>query len=208
MPHKRLAYELCDVREPEAERAGAVNTLSMSGTDVVGSNTDVMGIAAAWQWRGIPRGVPVNILGSGGAAAAALVALDGFDIWVIARRPEAAVAMIERTGVEATVRTWGEPLREGVLVNATPLGMRGDSIPAEMLAVSVGLFDMAYTNRPTLSVVAMREQGVPVAEGIDMLVGQAVGSFEIWTGVAVDPMVMRAAAHSEVERRAQERESG
>ncbi len=201
MPHKGLAYEACDVRSPEAERAGAVNTLAVIGSDLTGFNTDVQGIAAAWRWSQLPEDVPINVVGSGGAAAAALVALAGRDLWVVARRADRAVAVIEKTGVEARVCGWEERLRDGVLVNATPIGMKGDRLPDHMLASALGLLDMAYGDVATPAVTSLRELGLTVAEGIDMLVGQAVGSFKIWTGVTVDPSIMRRAAEEELLRR-------
>ncbi len=201
MPHKRLAFELCDVRSPESEQAGAVNTLAGIGGEVVGSNTDVPGIASAWHQAGLPEQGPVNVFGSGGAAAAALVALAGRDIWVFARRPDRAVAMIERAGVEATVCDWDHPPRAGVLVNATPIGMRGEHFAAATLESATGLFDMAYGAQETPAVAAIRSRGLPVAVGLDMLVAQAALSFRIWTGVTVDPDLMREAATTELAAR-------
>lgn len=204
MPHKALAYDLCDVRSPEAERAGAVNTLAVVGSDLIGANTDVQGIAAAWRWCELPDDGPINIVGSGGAAAAALVALAGRDLWVVARRVDRAVAMVERTEVEARVRGWDDRMRDGVLVNATPIGMGGELLPDNILSSAQGLFDMAYRDGATPAVAKLRARGMAVAEGLDMLIGQAVGSFKIWTGVAIDPAVMRAAAEGELLRRSME----
>jgi shikimate 5-dehydrogenase len=51
----------------------------------------------------------------------------------------------------------------------------------------------------------MKQQGLPFADGLDMLVGQAVASFEIWTGVSVEPEVMRSAARRELSRRRRDR---
>ncbi len=201
MPHKALAYELSDVRSPEAERAGAVNTLSAVGGEVIGTNTDIAGIAAAWKWKGLPETGPINLLGSGGAAAAALVALAGRDIWVVARSPNRAVSMIERAGVEATVREWSSPWRRGALVNATPIGMRGEPVSGDALESATALFDMAYGDSPTPAVVAIGKRGLPVAEGLDMLIGQAVVSFRTWTGISPNPDVMRAAAEAELSSR-------
>ena len=58
MPHKDLAYSLCDVRSPEAERARAVNTLSQVGGSVIGSNTDIGGVTVAWRKAGLAGRCP------------------------------------------------------------------------------------------------------------------------------------------------------
>ena len=70
-----------------------------------------------------------------------------------------------------------------------------------MAVAEFGFFDMAYGDHETPAVTEMRRRGVPVAEGLDMLIGQALASFRIWTGVAIDPAVMRDAARAELERR-------
>jgi shikimate dehydrogenase len=203
MPHKSLAYRLCDRRSERSDRAGAVNTLSCEDGRVIGDNTDVAGIRTAWRRAGLPQGAPVTVLGAGGAAAAALVALAGMRLQVMARDADKARAMIERTGVTATVLPWGETPGETVIVNATPLGMRGEVLGEALLQSATGLLDMAYGDTTTPAVATMRASGRPVAEGLDMLVGQAVASFHIWTGIDVDPEVMRAAARAELSRRRQ-----
>jgi len=201
MPHKARAYSACDTRSVTAVQAWAVNTLMMDDEGLVGNNTDVAGIRAAWEWSGLADDAPVTVLGAGGASAAALVALNGRRIAVAARRRDAAAALVKRTGVPAATLEWGEVLPGSVVVNATPIGMRGESLPEEVLEEAVGLFDMAYGDQPTGSVTESRRRGIPVAEGLDMLVGQAVESFRLWTGVVVDPQIMRGAARAEILRR-------
>ncbi|MGA9595803.1 MAG: shikimate dehydrogenase [Acidimicrobiia bacterium] len=202
MPHKVLAYRCCDKRTELAERAGAVNTLSRAGAAVVGDNTDVLGIREAWRWAGLPENDPVTILGAGGAAAAALLALGGRRLQIMARSADKALALLNRTGVAADVCAWNEtPTFDGVVLNATPIGMRGERLDDRLLATATGLLDLAYGDTVTPAVVVMRESGRPVAEGLDMLIGQAAASFRIWTGRTVAPDVMRAAAQRELARR-------
>lgn len=201
MPHKLVAYDLCDQISPAAARARAVNTLSSHKGQLRGDNTDILGVRSAWTTRSLPDDVPVVILGAGGAAAAAQVALDGHELYVVARRPDAAQRMVERVGAGAQVIAWGERAPVGVVVNATSLGMRGETLPEYLLESAVGLLDMTYGDNETPSVAASRRAGRPVADGLDMLVGQAVGSFAIWTRVDVDPEVFRAAAVAELAQR-------
>lgn len=201
MPHKMVAYELCDELSPDAEQAGAVNTLAMQGKQLCGHNTDVLGIRSAWTLRGLPATGPVTILGAGGASAAAQVALRGREVYVSARRSEAAQKLVERVGTGAQVIGWDQSMPAGVVVNATSLGMRGETLPDYLLESATGLLDMSYGNAPTPAVSSLRVAGVPVADGLDMLVGQAVGSFAIWTGVDIDAGVFRTAAEHELANR-------
>ncbi|MCP4968292.1 MAG: shikimate dehydrogenase [bacterium] len=201
MPHKIVAYDVCDQISLPAARAGAVNTLSMQEGLLFGDNTDILGIRSAWEVGCLPIDLPVVILGAGGASAAAQVALEGHELYVVARRPEVAQTMVERVAVGAQVIAWGDPIPGGVLVNATSLGMGGETLPEYLLESAAGLLDMSYGDAETPSVAAIRNVGLPVADGLDMLVGQAVGSFAIWTGVDVDSSVFRSAALAELERR-------
>jgi len=190
MPHKWIAHRLADEVGSDAARASSVNTLLRQGSTVIGESTDVEGIRRAW--GALPEG-PVLLLGAGGAAAAALLALEGRPLTVTARRPEAAQSLLRRTGVEATVSEWGEPLPGAVIVNATPIGMSGERLPERLLESASGLFDMPYGSAPTPAADAARELAIPVVDGVQMLIAQAALSFEMWTGVAASiPSMLRA----------------
>lgn len=192
MPHKELAYTLCDHVEGPANRARSVNTWVGVGGHIVGHSTDIPGVVATWTRRGLGDG-PVLILGSGGAAAAALVALEGRHLLVSARRPEAGRRLIELTGSSARMTPWGQGHR-AVVVNATPIGMRGEPLPSRVLAMASGLFEMAYGPQPTPATLECLQRHLPHADGIDLLVNQAALSFELWTGVAPPLDVMEHAA--------------
>ena len=183
MPHKRLAHAVVDKLEPRAARTGAVNTIVVAGSELVGHNTDIVGIIRAASDAGLPDG-PVLVLGAGGAAAAALVAFEGRPLHVSARRVGAAAAVIDRVGVGATVTDFGVPVRGALIVNATPIGMHGEHLPDDLIDVASGLFEMPYASGVTPATLAMRQLGRPVAVGVDMLVAQAIESFRLWTGCA------------------------
>lgn len=193
MPHKRVAAAAADRLAPEAARGGAVNTLALQDGEVWGHNTDVSGIRAAWDRAGLPSG-PVLVLGSGGAAAATLVALQHRQLAISARRPGAGTALAERLGIAAPEIPWGESRAGAVVVNATPLGMAGEDLPAGILESAVGLVDLPYGGEPTPAVLRSRAAGLPTVDGIDVLVAQAARSFEIWTGRPAPVTAMQEAA--------------
>jgi len=201
MPHKALALELADEADDTARRAGAVNTLVRVTGRVVGHNTDVVGVRTAWRWGGLPTTGPVIVLGAGGAAAAAVLALAHRDIIVAARRPEEAQALLDRLGVDGTVRGLDVTGRGAVVVNATPLGMRGEELPGPILEEAVGLFDMAYGAVPTPAVRRAASAGIPVVAGPVMLLGQAMASFRLWTGRRAPEAAMRQALAAALEGR-------
>jgi shikimate dehydrogenase len=180
MPHKALAYTLCDEVDGQAKRAGSVNTVTMVGRRTVGYSTDIDGIRDCWQT--LPSDRPILILGAGGAAAAAGVALAGHEPYVATRRWGKGRALSEQIGVDLGEVRWGTPVVGATIVNCTPLGLKGERLPNEVLALAGALFDMSYGDEPTHAVSYMRERGRPVVDGLDLLVSQAGFGFRLMTG--------------------------
>lgn len=193
MPYKRLAAEKVDRLTSDAERAGSVNTLVREGGRLVGYSTDVEAIRQVWRQTGLAGDAPVLVLGAGGAAAAALVALEEHERWVSARRAAAAVALSTEIGPAIRTVEWGRAVPGAVVVNATPLGMRGEELPRAVVEAAIGLFDMVYAPIPTPACRRAHAAGIPVAEGSEMLLAQAMLSFTLWTGVPAPAAAMRAA---------------
>ena len=193
MPHKSLAAVLCDELAPTARRAWAVNTLVRVGTAIIGHNTDVAGIRGAWADNDLPLDATVLVLGAGGAASAALLALEERDLAIAVRRPGAGAALAARVGVEAHEVPWGEAVSDASVVNCTPIGMHQELLPDRVIAAAGGLFDMAYGLRPTPSVTEARRRSLPVADGADMLIAQGAAAFRLWVGRAANTVAMRAA---------------
>ena len=193
MPHKNLACELVDRVDDDAGLAHSVNTLLRTGAEVTGMSTDIPAIRAEWQRKSLPDS-SVLILGSGGAAAAALVALDAREVFASARHVSKLQSLRQRLGIAFEIVPWATPVPGVALVNATPLGMNGESLPPGLLAAAEGLFDMAYGTLPTPAVIWAKTLGQPVVDGLDMLVAQAGLSFEAWTGYSAPLEVMRKAA--------------
>lgn len=193
MPHKRAAADLCDRLTGDAGRAGAANTLVRVDGAVIGHNTDLAGIRDAWHARGLPGDVPVLVLGAGGAAAAALLALEDRRLSVSARRAGAGAGLAGRLGVDAREHPWGHGLPGAAVVNATPIGMHAEKLPDGVVTDACAILDMAYGPTETPAVRLLRSRGLPVADGADMLLAQAAASFRIWTGRSPDPDAMRRA---------------
>ncbi len=190
MPHKALASRLADSRSGVVRRCGGANTLWMEGGRLHAHTTDPDGVRFAWAEAGLPEDAPVLLLGAGGAAAAALTALEARACTVSARREEAARALVDRVAPSASVAPWGRSAPGAVVVNATPLGLHAGNLPRGVLDDAAGLLEMNYGRGETAAASTLRSRGLPVAEGELMLVGQAVASFAIWTGIEVPAAVM------------------
>lgn len=180
MPHKHLAYRLADKVNDEAVRAGSVNTWLRIGAVIEGYSTDVVGIRAVWS--ALRDDGPVLILGSGGAASAAVIALENRELVISARSLDKGLAVIERSGVPARLVPWGTPMDGATVVNCTPLGMRGEALPAGVLSSAIGLLDMTYGPDPSPAILWANRAGIPYVDGIKLLAAQAEESFRIWTG--------------------------
>lgn len=187
MPHKRAAHAACATLHRDARAAGSVNTLALRDGVLTGWCTDVEAVRRAL--AGMPPG-PVLVLGGGGAAAAAAVAASGREVALSTRREGGGDAV---PGSPSAV-SWGSPVPGAVVINATPLGMAGEVLPAGVLEGAAGLVDLAYRGEGTPAVAWAARKGIPWVDGIQILVDQAAESFEIWTGFPAPREVMTAAA--------------
>ncbi len=193
MPHKEHAFSAVDEMDEFARRSHAVNTIMVVEGRLVGYNTDVAGVRQACAQAGVSETAPVLILGAGGAAAAAVIAMDGRSLFVSARKATAAHTLADRTAADALVVAWGDGIAGAVVINATPVGMAGEELPDNVLAVGSGLLDMAYGQGETPACAMYRDRGLPCADGLDMLIAQAVSAFERFTGITPDPNIFRTA---------------
>ena len=192
IPYKLAVMDLLDGVDPEALRARAVNTIAKEGSRLVGSNTDVAAIQDALAEVGVePRGADVVILGAGGAARAAAVALDGAHVTFVARRPR-------DVDVPGRVLDWADdewPRRArsaDLLLNATPLGRREEMpLRPNALPRNGAVIDLVYVRGGTPLVRKARSLGLRTADGWGVLLAQGARSFEVWTGKAAPLEAMR-----------------
>lgn len=201
IPHKEAVRSACDRLSDTAQAVGAVNTFwtAVDGA-LVGDNTDVGGFQAAVTelLEGAPReGLVVALLGAGGAAAAVLHAMEGWSrprVKVYSRTRSRVEELLKRFKVQAEIARSAEDAVDGagLVVNATPIGLRDDTVPVavEDLPRDSALLDLAYRARETAFVRDARARGLRAMDGLKMLVEQGALSFERWFGVAPDRKVM------------------
>jgi len=199
-PYKRDIVKYLDSVTPHAAEAGSANTVLVEDGRLVGLSTDGDGILLPLRRRIDPSGRSVTILGAGGAARAAAFALvrAGARVTVAARRAEQAREVASATGCAAAGLEDLARRPYDVLVNATPVGsgaVPGESpVPAGALRSGSVVFDMVYEPRETPLLAAARSKGCVTIDGVEMLVAQAVGQFEAWTGVPAPVEAMAEAA--------------
>lgn len=199
-PYKGEILDRLDSVTPHAAESGSANTVVVQDGRLVGLSTDGDGVLLPLRRRVDPAGRRVVILGAGGAARAAAYALRraGARVTLAARRAGQAGEVAAATGCEAcgldelAARPWD------VLIHATPLGSGAfpGAMPLPPAALRAGsvVFDMVYEPRETPLLAAARAKGCATIDGVEMLVAQAVGQFEAWTGRAAPVEAMAEAA--------------
>lgn len=198
IPHKQAALAMADSATPAARAIGAANTLTFTADGIHADNTDAPGLIAALPWP--PHGRTALVLGAGGSARAVAWALRGAgasDIAVWNRTPERAHTLADELGVRAVTT----PGRADLLVNCTSVGLTHVSTTFKELPVSADaigdfscLVDLVYRDGDTALISAARDRGVPVVDGLEVLVHQGALSLEAWTGVRAPVDTMREAA--------------
>lgn len=186
MPLKEPAFRFADELTPIARAAGSVNTVRCLSGSVEAHTTDAVAFREVLDDETLfEPDLPVLVLGSGGSARAALAALGERKVYISARS-EGKAALLDREFGTAGFVSWGAGLAGALVVNATPLGMNGERLAEEILALAEGLIDLPYGAEETPAVRWASTAGLPVLDGIEFLARQARASFEWWTGETVD----------------------
>ena len=211
IPHKVAVMQYLDEIAPDAAVIGAVNTVRREGDRLIGENTDGKGFL-----RGVrvdagvdPRGKRAIVLGAGGASRAIVteLALAGVaDLLVVNRSPARAEPMVAelaaRTRAPIRFQPWVGayviPREAGILVNATSIGLYPDidaMPPVDWSAASPNLLvcDAVFNPPETRLLAAARRRGLPVLDGLSMLVYQGVIGFQLWTGLNPPEQIMKEA---------------
>jgi shikimate dehydrogenase len=193
LPHKERALGL-SAPDARARAVGAANTLWFEDGELRSTNTDVEGFinnldASASGWDTSEEAL---VLGAGGSSRAVVFGLieRGIKRVHLANRTAArAEALADQFGASVHPISWeaiDEVLpRAGLLVNTTSLGMHGEGA----LEVEVGALpqhavvaDLVYVPLQTPLLAAARARGLKTADGLGMLLHQAVRGFELWFG--------------------------
>ncbi len=197
IPHKQSVIPHLDLIDPVAEGIGAVNTIYWKNGKLAGTNTDAVGITAPLERRVNLKGARSLVVGNGGAAKAAVVALKqhGADVAVTGRNPRRVGRLARLHGVGAIDFAQLGDRYFDVLVQATSVGMLpkvDDSLFPDRIPADV-VFDLVYNPLETALLKRAAEDNKVVISGIEMFVEQAAAQFQIWTGHDAPRELMREA---------------
>lgn len=218
VPHKTQVLPLVDAVDPSAGATGAANTLVRASdgsvraynTDAPALRDELVRLASGEPARF--QGRSALVLGSGGAARAAIFALGRLGVGrviVRARKEKTELArVLEASGspaalsFEPLVAPGAEPEDLVAIVQATTAGMDGSSVAGDVVAEAVDwtsvpadcvAYDVVYAPPRTPLVARAEARGLATDSGLGMLVGQGALAFELWLGSKPPRDVMRAA---------------
>ncbi len=198
VPFKEQAWSLVERRTPEAEKAGAANTLYRDGEGLlIADNTDGKGLVTD-----LTRNHNVNLqgkrlllLGAGGAVRGVLgplMASGPAAITVANRTVSKAQALVElfrdeAAGVAFEACGFAVPAEPfDVIINGTSASLQGDLPPLSpnVIGADTVVYDMMYSlTTTTFNQWALDQGAHRVYDGLGMLVEQAAEAFRIWRGI-------------------------
>ncbi len=205
IPYKERVVKYLDSLSAEASEVQAVNTILNQDGTLIGYNTDIFGFAEPLKaFKSELEKEHIAILGSGGAARAAIQALKvefkPSSITIVARNESKADALkddFKRRTKSLKLKTLNiadaetvEKLRDcKLIINATPVGSaklsasKEDLLPAEKLWTKDHIaYDLVYKPLQTPFLKGAEAAGAKTISGLEMLLFQGAKSFEIWTG--------------------------
>jgi shikimate dehydrogenase len=193
IPHKERALAL-SMPDARARAVGAANTLWYEGDELRSTNTDIEGFinnldACAPGWDTTEDAL---VLGAGGSSRAVVFGLAERGvkrIHLANRTIDRARALADQFGANVHPIAWdaidGLLPRAGLLVNTTSLGMHGQpvlEVDIARLPSQAIVADLVYVPLETPLLAAARKRGLKTADGLGMLLHQAVRGFELWFG--------------------------
>lgn len=199
VPFKLEAYQLANRLTERAQDAGAVNTLLLNGTDIIGDNTDGIGLV-----RDILQNLGCNIqgkrillIGAGGAAEGVLhpLLLQHPGLLIIANRSlDKALRMVRKVEERGdfryvSVNAYAFEQLHGqafdIVINATSAALSNTQLPlpAGIFANGALAYEMMYGHVTPFMQFAHHNGAHQVVDGWGMLVEQAAEAFYLWRQV-------------------------
>ena len=199
LPHKEAAFAIADESDEAAKAAGAANLLIFRADGrVEARNTDMVGLRETIRERlGGLKGRTVVLLGAGGAARGALLALGELgaaQVHILNRHPDKAANLAKALKTLVTSQLKGADLEDwpkvageaDLVVNTTSAGMK-DHPPLMLdlagLKPSAAVLDIVYNPLETALLKDAKARGHAAIDGLGMLMHQGVPSFEAFFGV-------------------------
>tara|TARA_B100001248_G_scaffold236355_1_gene199694 strand:+ start:1905 stop:2696 length:792 start_codon:yes stop_codon:yes gene_type:complete len=191
IPFKKSIIPYLDILSPEAEKSQSVNTIALKDNKLVGYNTDIFGFEQAIKKLNFSvKEKKVFILGAGGVVPSIILALKNMNaskINVSNRTKEKALDLKKRYE-KIGVLNWGEIPEFDLIINATSLGLKNETINLDLSKVGHNklFYDVIYNPSETNFLHTGKNLGNLSENGKLMFIYQALASFELWHGIVPD----------------------
>ena len=188
IPFKKSIIPYLDILSPEAEKSQSVNTIALKDNKLIGYNTDIFGFEQAIKKLNFSvKEKKVFILGAGGVVPSIILALKNMNaskINVSNRTKEKALDLKKRYE-KIGVLNWGEIPEFDLIINATSLGLKNETINLDLSKVGQNklFYDVIYNPSETNFLHTGKNLGNLSENGKLMFIYQALASFELWHGI-------------------------
>lgn len=177
IPYKQAVIPYLDFISPEAKAIGAVNTVVKRDGKLYGYNTDYFGFSYMLELAGIePKGKKALVFGAGGTSLTACA--------VLRDKGAESVTVVSRADNNPEFLALHKDAQ--IIVNTTPVGMYPknlvSAIDLDTFPRCEGAADVIFNPAHTEFVLSAEKKGIPVVNGLPMLVAQAAKAFEFFTG--------------------------
>ena len=186
VPFKNKVIKYLDKLSLEVETTDSVNTIYKSGNDIIGHNTDVAGFELGLRHSKINvLHKSILILGAGGVVPSIVYSLlsMGCKKIFLSNRTIGKAENIKKKFNEVEVLKWGKIPDFDIVINATSVGLKGDSLDLDLKAKDKIFYDIIYNPKETPFLKKAKENGNRIENGIFMFIYQANQSFSIWNNV-------------------------
>lgn len=189
IPYKTSIMEYLDEITESAGRIGAVNTIVRSEGRLKGDNTDWIGFVSVIQESTEIKGKTFAVLGSGGAARAAVFGVmnEGGIPVVTSRTVKNGEKLAQNLGCEYRPLEDFESIKADFLINTTPVGMFPDierfPVKKEIMGNFKWVMDVVYNPLKTRLLMDAEEAGCFIITGLSMFVHQGAEQLKIWMGI-------------------------
>ena len=206
IPHKIEMMKYLDKVDESCSLIGAVNTVTNKEGVLKGYNTDMDGFLEPFKEKKLNiKNAKVLLLGAGGAARAIVA---GFakekakSITIANRTLEKGKNLSEfakKTGLDSnTIKiedVKGSAKDYDIIVNATSVGLKNEPSPISLDNINENtiVYDIVYMPMNTDFIKKAKEKNAVIIFGYEMLLGQAMRSFEIWHGMKAPYNAMKKA---------------
>lgn len=185
IPYKKAVIPYLDVVSPEAQKIGAVNTVTVRDGKLYGDNTDYFGFVYMLEKSGISvKDKKAVVLGGGGASATVQAVLRDFG---------AKEVIVVDLNTENNYDNLYLHYDAQIIVNTTPVGMYPNNLKSlvnlDDFKNITGVLDVVYNPLKTKLILDAEARNIPSSAGLSMLVAQAKKAHEIFFDTKIDTSV-------------------